>query len=426
MITELKAEVEKTFGREIVNRGDCELLVDEVYRKTGRVISYNTLRRLFSIIPYRKPRESTLDVIAAYVGFLSFQDFNKRFAEVDNWPSWEHLYVVLSEATPERIVEFLRFRKKQQQQFPATFTIVIRELINRHDLHALQLIFREPMFQFEALPYDEVAQIGVLIGLHFRAFNNTEFELALLNEPNFRDVVFKIFVDYAKLNGKYGQWINYLKQLEGLDLETQNFVKCLHVWKTALNNGRIEDSAFESLPELNSKLHPILFGRILGLRVLAAKSNAARKKGERAMQQQLDTHPDQATELLYEIAVQALVFRSEIHEALLWNNKAAITKVSFWYHLSQVAIHRVYQVKVSLQKQQFLKAKTMLAEIPFGHIRHGYREFIELYVAFFRWHIAKNLNEPSLELELEFNSRKIKLNYPILDGHYFERYFDEN
>jgi hypothetical protein len=94
--------------------------------------------------------------------------------------------------------------------------------------------------------------------------------------------------------------------------------------------------------------------------------------------------------------------------------------------MSQVAIHRVLQVKLLLQKAQFHSAKSILDNIPYGHIRHGYREFIELYVAFFRWYIAKNLNEDTSAFELEFNLRKTRLNYPIFEGLYFERYFDVN
>jgi hypothetical protein len=424
MITELKAEVEKTFGREISNRGDCELLVDDIYQRTGLVISYNTLRRLFAIIPYRKPRESTLDALATYVGFRSFQDFTNRFTEVDSWPIWEHLFVILSDAVPKELVELLRMRKKQQQQFTLSFTIVIRELINRRDIDTLRLVFRDPMFQFSALPYDEVAQIGVLVGLHFRIVNDADFEQDLLKEPNFRDLVFKIFVDYTKLNEKYGQWVQFISQIEGLDEETMHFVRCLEVWKSALNHGHLAKSEVATLPVLNPKLHPILFGRILGLLVLGAKSKAEKEKWHQTMQQQLAAFPEQTTELLYELAVQALVFKSEIHEALLITNKTAVSKVGFWFHHSQVAIHRVYQVKVSLQKQQFLKAKTMLTEIPYGHIRHGYREFIELFVAFFRWHIAKFLQESTAEHYMEFVRLRSKISYGVFTDAYFENYFN--
>jgi hypothetical protein len=121
MIEELKREVEQTLGRKVLKRGDCELLADDLYQKTGTVVSYNTFRRLFGIIEYRKPRESTLDALSVYIGFESFQDFTKRFSEVDTWPVWEHLYVMLSEGNSNEILRYLYYRKRQQDQFTIAF-----------------------------------------------------------------------------------------------------------------------------------------------------------------------------------------------------------------------------------------------------------------------------------------------------------------
>lgn len=73
MLTELKSEIQKTFNRKIENRGACEALVQDIYEKTGAVISYNTVRRLYGLAEYRKPRESTLDHLAVYCGFRSFK-----------------------------------------------------------------------------------------------------------------------------------------------------------------------------------------------------------------------------------------------------------------------------------------------------------------------------------------------------------------
>jgi hypothetical protein len=145
MIEELKIEVEKNFGRKISNRGDCELLSDDLFKKLNVNISYNTLRRLFGISEYRKPRESTLDILAQYIGFNSYQNFTKRFHEIDVWPIWQQLYVTLANGNSEQILEFLRTRKMIQDQFSITFTIAIRELINRKDTATLIRIFREPV-----------------------------------------------------------------------------------------------------------------------------------------------------------------------------------------------------------------------------------------------------------------------------------------
>jgi hypothetical protein len=425
MIDELKSELEKTFNRKIEDRGDCEALVQDIYEKTGAVLSYNTIRRLYGLAEFRKPRESTLNYLAKYCGFLSFKDFSQRFSEVDTWPLWEHLYVVLSEQDPHKIREFLYMRKRQEDQFSVTFTIVVRELLNRGDLSTLLLIFRDPGFQFNALPYDQVAQIGVLIGLHFRDFHHQELEEVLLLEPNFRDIVVKIFVDYMHLNGNYGNWLNFLHNLPQLDEETRVFVNCLLIWKQLLNQEEIEVQDLKKLPELSSAQHPILFGRLFGLKMLAAKTKEAKQKLKIVMEARLKAEPHFTTELLYEPAVQALVLTSEAHEQILIEHMSNINQINFWYHFSQVAIHRVSQVKFLLKTDRFQKANAVLNEIPYGHIRHGYREFIELYVSFFRWKIALGLKEPEKEYYKEFLSRKARLNYPIFTDAYFDNYFEE-
>jgi len=124
--------------------------------------------------------------------------------------------------------------------------------------------------------------------------------------------------------------------------------------------------------------------------------------------------------------VQALVLKAKTHEEIITGHMNSINQINFWYHMSQVAIHRVLQVKMLVHDGQFLVAQSILDHIPYGHIRHGYREFIELYVAFFRFQIALGLGEPTEDLELEFKNRRLRLSYPILTDAYFEAYFEKN
>ena len=49
MIDELKRVIEKTFNRKMTDRGSCEALAQDIYEKTGAILSYNTLRRLFGL-----------------------------------------------------------------------------------------------------------------------------------------------------------------------------------------------------------------------------------------------------------------------------------------------------------------------------------------------------------------------------------------
>lgn len=424
MIDELKLELEKTFNRKITDRGACEALVQDIYEKTSAVLSYNTLRRMFGLAEYRKPRESTLDHLSVYCGFKSFNDFSQRYAEIDLWPTWENLYVSLASDSPIDMIEMLLFRKRRNDHFTISYTIVVRELLNRRDAHGIRTIFEYPAFQFDQLPYDEVAQIGVLIGLHFRNFDDEQLEQELLLIPNFRDIVFKIFVDYGRLNGKYAKWISFLAQLSDIDIETRTFIVCLEAWKNMLNKLPVSDTVIDSLPKLSAEQHPILFGRIFGIRMLLTKSIKVKNQLVEQMSARLKSQPNFATELLYEPAVQSLVMRESSLKKFVTAHEYLIHDIKFWYHFSQVSIHRVFQTSLLIEEKQYTKALSILENIPYGHIRHGYREFIEIYVTFFRTVIAKKIDSEDLDYwQQQFEARQSKLTYPFLNGKYFDNYF---
>jgi hypothetical protein len=423
MVEELKVEIEKSFGKKIISRGDCELLSDDLYRKTGVVISYNTLRRMFGLAEYRQPRITTLNHLSNYIGFKSFQDFNQRFTEVDAWPSWEQLYVVVSSDDIHRIIEMLRYRQLNNLQFAISFTIVTREFLLRNNLEGLIEIFRSPFFQFSQMTYDEVAQVGVLTGLLFRTYSNEELEKRLLKEPNFRDLILKIYVDYARLNGKYGKWIDWLLKSKGLDEETVTFIRCLSIWKRHLHSQPFLTKEVALLPELNNEQHPILFGRLFGLKILSADSANIRNSVTRVMKSRLKKIPNSKSELLHEPAIQALVTRNKFLVTFVNEHLKDNAEISRWYHLSQISILNVFQVSVLISKEEYIKAQSILENIPVGHIRHGYREFIDLYISFFRMKISEAMKKDSSKMYLDFCEKRKKLSYAIFTDEYFLNYF---
>lgn len=425
MLDELKNELEKTYKRKIRDRGDCEALVQDIYEKTGAVMSYNTIRRMYGLAEFRKPRESTLDYLSKYCGFQSYKDFCQRYSEIDQWPTWEHLYVVLSEVDPQKTIDFLRLRKRQEDQFSLAFTIIVRELINRGDYAKLELIFNEPLFQYSVLPYDQVAQIGVLVGLHFRNFDNEQLESQLLLLPNFRDIVLKIFVDYNRLNGKYGRWIEFLSAQRELDNETKTFVTAILIWRNHLNQLSVPHLLLRQLPELSMEQHPILFGRLFGLKLLNSSSKKEQKKLISIMEDRLKSEVTKIGELLYIPVVQSFVLNSKPHDDLIINYQTLIHQISHWYHVSLVAIHRIYQVRILIRQKEFSKARVILENIPFGHIRHGYREFLDVYISFFRMKIAQGLAENFEQLHSDFTLNRKLLTYPIFTDAYFENYFED-
>lgn len=80
----LKAEVEQTFGRRVFSSKDCILLSLEIFSKTKEQVNVNTLRRLFGLVQANyNPSVSTLNIMAKYCGFSSFEEVPEISIEND-------------------------------------------------------------------------------------------------------------------------------------------------------------------------------------------------------------------------------------------------------------------------------------------------------------------------------------------------------
>jgi hypothetical protein len=170
--------------------------------------------------------------------------------------------------------------------------------------------------------------------------------------------------------------------------------------------------------------HPILFGRIFSIKLLKARSRKERQALLEQMTERLALQPHFVTELLYEPALESLVTQHSPLKSFVAEHAHLINDIKFWYHYSQVAIHRVFQVSILISNKQYAKALSTLENITYAHIRHGYREFIEVYIAFFRLQIAKELAPQEVEhWQGVFEERRTKMNYPLLSEEYFKGYF---
>ena len=79
----IKSRIEERFGRPIRYSKDCEVLAAEISQETKQSISGSTLKRLFGLVDgIREPRLYTLDTIAFYLGFQTWEalinDFNNE------------------------------------------------------------------------------------------------------------------------------------------------------------------------------------------------------------------------------------------------------------------------------------------------------------------------------------------------------------
>jgi hypothetical protein len=422
MIEELKREVEKVFGRKIQKRAHCELLALDLFAKTNIFISYNTFRRLFGIIEQREPRVSTLDALSKYIGFSSYHDFLNRYHSVDEWPKWENLFSAIDQKDANELVSIFKYRFSQNEDFPHSFTAVLRELIYRRDLETVKIILSQNEWSFINLPYEIALKIGVVVGRLFRFVDDETFERELLKIPLFRDLILKMFVDYSGLNKKYGKWISYVNQLPELDEESLIFTNGILIWKDLLNGSSISKEHLDRIPKLSEELHPILYGRIAGLYVISKVNLEERKLVYTNWTYLIRKFPERTLEYVFVSNVQCLVFPLlDFSNFLITFEKHAST-VHFWYNLSQLNVYYLAIVQNAIFMGKREKASSYLHKIDLSYLRYGYDEFLRLFVFLFQFELCQETKEKE-ELWQQLLDHSTYLNYPIFTEEYLKGYF---
>jgi hypothetical protein len=425
MIEDLKVQVEKTFGRKVDSRGAAELLSEDIYLKTNYLISYNTLRRLFGLAEYRKPRESTLNYLARYCSFEDFQEFCKQYPKIDIWPRWEGFFLTMDNVQIDVLILQLKIKKQEHLDFPIAFSLAVKELFHQNRKEELIQLFREPAFQFNAIRFDDVSQIGVIIGLHFRNYTNQVIEEALLREANFRNLVVKSNVDYTQFNAKYGIWINYMETLPDLDPETSQFLKSLRPFMFIMNKQIPPSKVLGEVPALDLNQHPILFGRIFCLKIIFSKSKKEKLFYLELMKARLQAEPQNRSELLYVPSIQSLLTKNKTLVDFTFQELQDLPFPDHWYQISLLAIEQIFVASRLLVKKDFQKARALISNNPIEQIRFGYKEIMDVYISFFKCYIASKSKEATTELAAEFKAKRAKVNLPLFETPYFENYFSQ-
>lgn len=76
MINALRHKLEHVYGMPVKSGNQCHDLSDFIYRETGEMISFQTLRRFFGFIKTNSdPSFNTLNIISKVCGFQHYQDF---------------------------------------------------------------------------------------------------------------------------------------------------------------------------------------------------------------------------------------------------------------------------------------------------------------------------------------------------------------
>ncbi|RUT73476.1 hypothetical protein [Ancylomarina longa] len=112
MIEQLKSDILKAFGEDLVYTKDCKFLADTICNVTGTRISTTTIRRLYGFLKATThPAKYTLNILAQYLKFDSWEDYcdyhtsslEKKLEPKDYWKAFRKKSLNLSKETYQLI-----------------------------------------------------------------------------------------------------------------------------------------------------------------------------------------------------------------------------------------------------------------------------------------------------------------------------------
>ena len=414
MIDILKKEIEKKIGKKVTNRGDCELVSNVILETLEEEISYSTIRRLYGLVNETKPNNKTLDTLSKFVGYKNYIHFSQNYSYKQKIDLTDIIYKTVSKNDSEKIINLVIKTKNSSEDFVSLIIILIRELWHNENHDLINRIFRLKALNFNSFSYYEALKIGNSIGLLIR--KKSKIDLQLLNNINFLECVFIIFVDYSSLNKYYGDSLEIINK-NNVREDITLFSTAVLEFKNFINNKVFNPINVNAT--YKKQLHPILSSRILSLELLSADP----KKKLVKLNAYHTSHliKGNITSHYYELFTTSILLKNT--EIMFFLISKINLKVEFYFqktHLNSFYLMCLFYYKLTGDVENETK---FLKSFKLSECRDSYKEFLTLILHVY---LYNNTNEKSKKrnIKAQYKILSKKLNYPYFSDAFLLNYFN--
>lgn len=429
----LRTDIEKKVGFKINTTTDVKSFLAILQEHTSDPISLSTLRRFWNLIPMRKSNNSTLDVLAKFLEYASYQDYVKKKNEYENW---------YADARLQNL--------KLKNNLTANDFQFISELIEKSESNTIFISLFEHAFYNEKWDYctalfDEnniscfknklpinhfQTNIAYILFIFLYGISKKSFITSieqLVANKNFRENVIYIYIDIMGLNKRYGILLEKIDK-ESLSSQEQLFLNLLSALKRYLNKSKqlpkienLEKNELQSLPE-------VLVGRYYGYQMLCAAQNQNKEKEEIVWNDFLsfikkETHVRQ----YFHEFVHALLLLKRIQKLnyLLENYFEEIIDKLHMHSYLDLFIYNLIDVMVSYKNKDLKRAHNIFKNLDTTISKYGaaYNDYYLIFYAITGYHLATNYKEKQLFKE-EYLKHVGLAQFKVFDELYLETYFE--
>ncbi|WOC40730.1 hypothetical protein [Polaribacter sp. HL-MS24] len=413
----LKKITEKKIGFNITNLNDSKRLSEIMLITHDLSLNYNTIRRFFGVVKSVKASNYTLDTLAIFNGYKSYNDFLIKFGLQFQWKSELLVIELIHEKRNKELLKLINEEIHLRNEFYIIFIQIIRELILIKNYKLLVKIFKLKQTQQIHFSFDSLILIGMSIGKLLKKINleNTESHKLLLLK-NFQDLVITINVDYSNLN-------TYYEKVISLIYKNSKRKHLLEFCKGVLNvniylQNKI-DQQFHTLT-YDDNFHPILKSRIYSQHILKNKIDIINTLENYFILNKREE--ELPIEYFFEIIFSSILTKN--FKVMDW----IIKKVNSHRNYNQFFKFEHYQNFIFMKllflrkNNDSLSIDNILEYFTFNDFNRSYRGVIDQYIYIFKHH-TNNFNKENNYLDLYLINSK-RMNLPLFTEKYLLTYFD--
>lgn len=267
--------VEIKFGRPILDKGDCVALSNDIFNQTSQLVNYNTLRRLFGLAKQVRPRQSTLEILATYTGYESWNSLRNSSTRTreEEMLAVYHYFKSDDNTFAEKYASTLLRAEKGPKEMIAVALLFGNLLLEKQYDIVTKLLKNDYWRPFADNVINDATHVSFtsFVAPYFLAVTDEVLIKKWITDTYYAHIFLNFHVDLGDLDGNFGRHIRQLA-IYGAEDE-RRFAHSLLAYQAALTNDHtsflFHVDTLAALPEPNFTLHPPLLARIRLIHVLA-------------------------------------------------------------------------------------------------------------------------------------------------------------
>lgn len=382
--SQILIDVQRKSSINVNSVAELKLLMDEIEITTNESIGYNTLRRLFGFLPKAKPSIKTLNTLSKFLGFSSYSAYLNDKSIYDDWYfNQQLLQIKLSNQLIDKDILFINSGISNSKNI-VSVAYLVGYFIEKKYLDLIIKLFNN--LKVKRMGDSNTMKFATIVSHSFYTLKN-EDALDLINNlntiDNFRKTVPLYYVDYSRLNSRYGKILDSIR-IQSNEPSDQLFVELMNSYKYFYTAKEKTEKFIEKPQEFNH-FESVLKGRYYANQILWSSKLSKHVKTSILKEIKKNNTSLFTQEIILSLIIKSHIdFLSELYNSFY----EEIFEFDRWTSKTRIVISLLASALINIENNNLTMAIKNLDMIEIEKVEMGYYEFLSLFLNLIKMKIS--------------------------------------